>query len=76
MEPRTFVRAQADSFICLSLDFMNGSKRKGSVSENRGLFLVTLLFGILVGICAFFVGYQSGYDDCSIAQKVRYSSVD
>ena len=50
------------------------------MNENTGLFLVALLFGILIAMFSFYVGYESGFDDCLIEMKdtlrMRYTNID
>ena len=50
------------------------------MNENTGLFLVTSLFGVMIGLFAYYIGYEHGFDSCFIemkdAVKIRYGYID
>ena len=39
------------------------------MNENTGLILVGLLFGIMIGLFSYYIGYEHGFDSCFIEMK-------
>ena len=48
--------------------------------KDMGLIFVAALFGILIGLIGYTIGYEHGFDDCWVEMRdnftVRYSNID